>query len=709
MNGGLGRKFVVLVAVLLPVFLCGPVSRAEEQNFPGEAAIERLLAESDEAEGKRREKLLREAVERARKSAASIKEKVHSPRPGQAAREEAIVDWFSVRLRMADILGMRRGRPVIARMKLSLSTSEQRQKLCLLLSESLKELEEIQTDLKRRQKWAEDDSAREVNLAPRLERLGWQLRWQRAFTRYWKARATAEGSERIRLLEKTIADVEKMVSAFSAGSPRQRLQLLKGSCLREKGKHKKAVRLLSQLAGQPSSADLREKVFFELARARIDFAGSDSAWADADSPGTPAAFRQAVEAVAKYQALSPKPDPKTLIDVRAMMFHERFYSREIKREDADAERVRNRLDEALRDFLSRHRSPSSRALVAKLFLRRWSQKQINNAPPSVLVLLAAHRLSRGDSGGTSRPDSKQRHDLRRDLQKAIDLAERAKKQDRDGRNPIVPETLWIIGRAKAKQGKRLQATEAYEKLSRNYPSHSLAKAAALERARICDRMLESALAGGNTSVRKYRKAFVDALSVLATNWDEDNDADRWQLAIGARCAALAREADSDQQFKRWARRAVESYGQIKSQKYTGLMADFLALEQEYKLARRTAPSDREQAAKLARRLQALSTRLKKRTESDSNLTEPKKKQLADRACRCELYALLLRHSVLGDKGALNELSTLRERWSGCDAVGAADRYLFEDALRNQRLKEAAESLRHFRRSYGTDKTKELAD
>jgi len=711
---GLPWRGLFLVAVVLATMArAGLAAGPQDGGSPEAAKIDRLLAEVDQATGTRREKLLQAAIRLTRDKAARLARAMDARHATTAEREDAMVEWFQARLQLADILGMRRGRPLIARVTLSVESAEQREVLGGWMAESLSEMKAIDPDLTRRLRRAEADPSQAVNLFPRLERLARQLRWQRALARYWYARTTSSGPERKRLLDMSIAEIEQMLVAGPSDPQRRELQLLKGSCLREKGRYGEAVSLLSELVRKASGDAPREKVLFELALAKIGYAASKaSPGSGTSSAETRRAFAEALEAVTDYQALSTEAHPAPLIDVRAMMLHERLCRRESALGAAERKRARGRLDGVLRGFLGTYSAPSVRAPVAQLLFTNWPDTQSGDAPAPVLVLLATHHLFRADAGLADRtladlPEA-ERESLRQDWQRAVLLAERARSEDTDTLRPVVPDALWVIGSAQMKLSNQANASQAYEALSRDYPAHPYAKPAALRRVGICGDRLEAAVAGGKTSVRYLRVELVDALSTLLTNWAGSKKADEWRLALGWQCGALAEEVESDEQYQRWGRRAVRNYDAVERTGPQGLTARFLSLQQQYKLTRRIPPAKRTETVDLARRLQTFSDMLK--NETDNGRDETRKDQLIDWAGRCELYGLILRHSILKDEQALSLLSSMEDRWPDeCDALHDAERYLFRDALDNGHFERAAQSLAAYEQRYGKAAVSELVE
>ena len=121
------RYFLVVVVVF---FACGIRGVGAETKAPSEAEeIERLPAESDPGSGADREKLFKETEETLREEIARLDQVINTQDPRPREKEDAIVEWFEARLRLADILGMRRGRPLIARVAISVETAEQREEL----------------------------------------------------------------------------------------------------------------------------------------------------------------------------------------------------------------------------------------------------------------------------------------------------------------------------------------------------------------------------------------------------------------------------------------------------------------------------------------------------------------------------------------------------------------------------------------------------
>ncbi len=703
---------LLLLAVMAAAFAWGGRSAGADAGSQGEMSeIGRLLAQSDRVSGVERERLLHEAEESLRKEIARLEQAVETLRPSPAEQEDAIVEWFAARLQLADILGMRRGRTLIARMTLSVETAGQREELNLWMREARRELKEINADLVQRLRWAEGDPARRVNVAPRLEHLALNLRRQRAFVLYWHARTSPAGPERMRILDMARADIESLLSAALPESHRWRLQILEASCLLEMSRTQAALRLLTDLARAVPEGESEEDVLFLLALARIEHAAHVAAVGD--EADTVREFALAAEAAARYQSLSPKENPIALIDVKALMLYERLDRYAGSVVDAGVrESIQSPLDNAIREFLYRHFSSSVREPAAELFLMNRDENLTSEAPAPVLALLAWQQLSQAKKRLAGRTADEltdaERASLEKELDEALRLAHLAKAQDGDRRRPIAPDALWTIGTAEKRLGALPDAAKAYEELSKDYRTHPLAKQAALQRMEICGRMLEEALAGGEEDAGKHRLELIDALEVLAGGWGESENADRWRMALAWQCAALAEEAESDSEFGEWTLRAVRSYSEVRCDGPFGLSARFLSLQQKYRLLRRIPPQNLEEAADTSGQLQALGAALKERAAAPQTPAE-ERDRLIGRAGLCELYALILRHSILGEDRALEMLAGMRERLGESAAVRGADRYLFAHALDGKRFAAASESVTRYREHYGDGEAVQLVE
>ena len=689
------RHTLCLLVVVTAALACAVSAGASGEERPGEVAeIDRILAESDRAGGARREKLLREALRRAREAEERLEQVIGASQETRAAREQAVVRLFTVRLRLAEVLGPRRGARLMARVKLSVESEEQRKTLRRWMGESLKELEEIGADLRERVEWARADPARRVNLLPRLQRVGRQWRWQRALARYWLARTSRPGPERKQLLDRAAGDIEALLEDGLAGSREPQLRLLKASCLREKGDRREALSLLTELTGSSPGASAKEDAMFELALARIGYAAARlGEGQEPDSPAGRRAIDAAAEAVGDYEALSSK----ALAQVRAILLHCRLYRHESGAGGVAQKRARARIDRAVREFMEEHPSPSLRALAAEMFIRNWPERMRRDAPSSVLVLLAGRRLHRADRRLGEREMAElsepERETLRWEWQKAVRTVKRAQSENEGPPRPVAPESLWVIGTARMRLGEAGKAAGAFGALCEKYPSHFRARAAALRRVRIAGRKLENAIEAGKAPVEGLRVELAEALSVLLRLGEENPEADRWRMHLGWQCGELARGAGSDADYRRWAGRAIKAYREVTQGGALGLRARFLRLEQEFRLARRIPSAAGERAGDLARRLEEFSARLKGKAAGET--PGAGKERLLDWGSRSEFYALALRHILLGDERALERLSGLEERWPGREGVRLADRYLFDQKLDAGQYEKAAEMLSRY--------------
>jgi hypothetical protein len=665
--------------------------------------VNKLLAEIDRAGGERRMELVRDVVELLREKAARLSAGIDAGYEKPAELEDAIVRWFETRMQLADVIGRRRSQPLIGRISLSIESERQRKTLLGWMGESLQEAEAIGADLRSMISRAENNPSRRVNLVPELERLGRRLNWQKIFSSYWFARATSPGPEQKRRLHMTIVDVEQFLLGPVGGVQKFELELLKASCLREMERYDEAIKILSGLLQSGQEGGFRNRVLFEMALARIDHAFSSR------NRVPDAVFRKLFEAAAgaveNYEALSSRDDPVPSIDVRAMVLGERFCRNWKNAVDGEAECVQNKLDKMIVQFLDRYPSAGIRRPVVDLFFKNWSGVNENNLMASVLVLLATHYFLRAEEQLSGRPGSDlepvESELLSGGLERAVSLGQEAMDRETHRKNIVVPEALWLIGSAHMKLGNNLDASEAYKTLSRDYPSHPYAEGAALRRVKIYRNMLKEIADSEAEAAYDIRVGLVDAWSVLLDNWGHKNEGDRWRMAMAGECVNLAEDAGSDEQYKRWIRKAIDNYDVVKGNEgQASLMAGFLSLQQQYRLYRRIPPSNTAKTADLVERIESFGSALADRADVASSESDESK--LMDWASRCELYSLILQHSVLGDEQAETLLSGMYERWPNCTAARKADRYLFMQALEALQFQTASQLMSRYEERYGDD-------
>lgn len=679
---------------LFAAFVVG-AARADPPGRPGEgdlsdaAEISILLSDLDRATGSEREALVQEATLLARSRVARLDRAVNTLL-GREAREDATVDWFEARLELAEILGERRGRPLLARLGLGVETDEERDTLAQWLAESLGELDAIHADLTRRLKWAESSLAEQAGLALRLERVLEAVLWRRAFTAYDLAASTTFRLERRRLIDVALADIEEL--AAEAGPGRRPLQLLKARCLRDKGRFEDAADLLSRLARDARDGEPLDDVLFELALTRID-----------------AGAAGAVEAIEDYQALSPADTPRPLIEVRSAMLHERLCRRRMEAApEARGEAVED-LAAALSEFLGRNPSEAVREPIAELFARHWAADDAGGAPAPVLVLLAEHQVrtadvALADRGTLDLADSERQED-REQYRGAALLAERA-KADSGGDRTVAAEALWLAGSARLRLGENGRAGDAYKALSSRYPAHRHAKRAGLIRAKMCADALDHAVALQRQPPPALRLALADSLEILARNWDDDPAADEWRIASATQYSLLADEADRDADRRSWRRSAMRMLAAVPEESPLRIRAEKLSLGERYRLARRFPPPLSE-VQELADELEAFSRTLGDIARGSSDDAE--RNTLNEWGCLCELRSLVLRDTRLGDETAQSRLASLGERWPGCEALREAGEYLFLKALAEASVAETAGILAEHVGRHGQTASVELVE
>ncbi|MBS3821457.1 MAG: hypothetical protein KGY81_06815, partial [Phycisphaerae bacterium] len=737
----LGR---VMTQLRMGKLLASLADESGDENLQLAAVI--LRAETSKPE--ERDALLARAATLMKERATAMKEKLPGLKESDPnAWEEALNDYYRMRLRYIETQYLNRGKPYVDRFNFLLAGESEREFLAQLTAEAPNAIRRLQRAVIRDIEDYSVDLMYVVTLLPSLESIDRQLKYKGGFVFYTAAlglpklvpgEAAPTGARPTGELSAEEAAAEPAETSPAEAAPatvlvpneeRRRLlglamrsiapyadppnpdyegwepyaRLLKARCHRGLGEHSVAEGLLQWCAGPESEPAIVGEALFELARNKGEWAAA--MLVDNKQAGeAEAKFREALAAVESVVRRTKENRNALAADVRKLMLDAYIYdlwAESLRRvgQDKDAAEKADLSESAFVTFLEKYPDPGARTALYDLIAPKFENvEDYSKLNPMIVLVLAIGRVEEAMAA----------EDVE-GINEARAMFETIRNSDDPAAAKAAPDALWYLGVIYNQQLDTFASVTAFRELANKYTDNPRSYLAAKNAVSLMYQLIESRIQSGETVQAAQREQLVESLELILKHWSDEPGAVQYHFDLGWQASRLAEGAVTNEEAEKWLTKAIENYKEVPEDNDLYLWAKGMGLELEARRLLETtdATTQKTQARSLYRRLTEHGEQVHKllpSLEADSD----RRGNLAASASSDEFLAERIRYEALGQKAeAIAAIEKLADRWPATAVLRESREYLIRALVERGEVAAAVERLRDFEKRYSQAEAEDL--
>ncbi len=635
--------------------------------------------------------------------------------------EEALIDYYRLRLRYIETQYLTRGEPYVSRFNLLLGGPADREFLADLTDDVRDDLGRLERSLQRALEDYRADLMYVVTIVPHLQSYDRQLQYKGAFVYYAAALGqppyeTTPGDDaadaaihpqRKAFLMQAIAGINPYANPtqpdYEGWEPYARL--LQGRCYRELQEFDRAETLLQQCASQQEEPAVVNDALFELARNKAEW-GAQLYRSEKPPVEAELKFKSAVAAIDSAVKAMQNDGNELAADVRRLILQAHIYDlwaaalQRADQKDQAAEKDRLAQD-AFVVFLQKYPDHETRLGLYSLMAPKFADvKDYSTLNPVILLVLGMGRFEEA----RETQDPAQLDDLRQLFESIINSDDPAAAQ-------VQADALWYLGQIYNEQTQLFAAVDAFRRLANEHTDHPLAYLAAQNAVGLMYQDIESLIARKRPIAPAKRMKLVEALELILKHWPDKAGAIERHFDLAWQASRLAESAETQTQAEQWRAKAIASFQQVPTDDNLYPWAKGLGLELE---ARRVLRSEdagfrKSEGPGMYRRLMKYAEDIRNHRLPSMDPQDSQRRNRMQAAARNELLAQEIRYEILDEKSAaITAIENLGQRWPEAEAVlRDSQEYLIRTFVEDGNVAGAVKQLRDFEAKYGQAEAESL--